>query len=74
MASSKGVTTLFCTVSALAPGYDAHTLMAGGAMSGYFSTGSEVSAITPNATMNTLMTIESKGLSIKVLTVITSCL
>ena len=43
-------------------------------MSGYFSTGSEVSAITPNATMNTLMTIESKGLSINVLTVITSCL
>ena len=39
-------------------------------MSGYFSTGSEVSAITPNATMNTLMTIENNGLSINVLTFI----
>jgi hypothetical protein len=48
--------------------------MADGAMSGYFSTGSEVSAITPNATMNTLMMMDSKGLSIKVLTVITTCL
>ena len=43
-------------------------------MSGYFSTGSEVSAIKPNATMNTLMTIESKGLDIKVLTVIIAIL
>lgn len=34
------------------------------------SNGSDSNEITPNSTMNTLMTRESKGLDIKVLTVI----
>ena len=67
IASSNGITTLFLTVSALAPGYDAQTLIAGGAMSGYRSTGKVKTDNTPKITITMLMTIANKGRPIKVL-------
>ena len=70
MASSRGTTTLFCTVSALAPVYDAMIRTVGGAISGNCSNANRLSPMIPTSTISTLITPDSIGLSIKVLTFI----
>ncbi|MNE70123.1 hypothetical protein D3C80_1658940 [compost metagenome] len=64
MALSSGVTTAFEQTSAFAPVYRVVTETAGGAISGYCVTGSEVIANNPSSTMKIEMTSESTGLSI----------
>jgi len=67
MASSRGTITLFCTAVALAPLYVVLTRMVGGAISGYCSTGSTESPMTPTITMNMDITSDRIGLSMNVL-------
>ena len=67
--SSRGTMTLFSTVSALAPVYVADTRTVGGAMLGNCSIGNWISPNMPSATINTEITPESMGRSIKVFTV-----
>src|SRR5262245_65216086 len=62
---SIGVTTVAATTSALAPGYWPVTVMVGGAISGYWATGSRKNATPPRIT-NTIDTTEAKiGRSMK---------
>ena len=68
--SSSGTITLFITVSAFAPVYDACTLTVGGAMFGNCSIGSCTNPIIPSITINTDMTPARIGRSMNVLTVI----
>ena len=68
MASSNGAITLFC--KGLRTGADSklvHTMMVGGAMSGYCSTGKENNPMMPTTTIVMEMTADSTGRSIKVL-------
>ena len=68
MASSNGTTTLFCTVSALAPVYEAMILTVGGAISGNCSNARRLSPMMPTSTISTEITPDNIGRSIKVLT------
>ena len=68
MASSRGTMTLFCTVSALAPVYEAITRTVGGAISGNCSSARRLSPMMPISTISTLMTPDNIGRSMKVLT------
>ena len=63
--SSMGETTVEATTSAPAPGYCPVTLMVGGAMSGYWATGSRENDTRPRIT-NTIETTAAKiGRSMK---------
>src|SRR5215472_15546023 len=63
--SSMGDTTVEATTSALAPGYWPVTLIVGGAISGYWATGSRVNDTPPTIT-NTIETTAAKiGRSMK---------
>ena len=68
IASSRGTTTLFCTVSAFAPVYDAMTRTVGGAISGNCSSGRLASPMIPTSTISTLITQDNIGRSMKVFT------
>src|SRR6266446_10157954 len=63
--SSIGDTTVEATVSALAPGYWPVTLMIGGAMSGYWATGSRENDTAPRMTKTIETTAAKIGRSIK---------
>src|SRR5919198_3804542 len=60
-------TTVFCTVSAEAPAYEADTWMAGGAMVGYCSTGREMIASNPANAIRIATTMAKIGRLIKTL-------
>src|SRR6476620_1497469 len=62
---SIGVTTVEATTSALAPGYWPDTLMMGGAISGYWATGSRVNDTPPMITNTTETTAAKIGRSMK---------
>src|SRR3954447_3191979 len=62
---SIGVTTVDATTSALAPGYWPDTLMMGGAISGYWATGSRVNDTPPMITNTIEMTAAKIGRSMK---------
>ena len=59
--SSSGASTELSTVSALAPVYEARTMMVGGAMFGYCSIGSDMSPMNPRITITMEITVESTG-------------
>src|SRR3981189_1819235 len=63
--SSIGETTVEATVSALAPGYWPVTLMIGGAISGYWATGSRENETTPRITKTIDTTPAKIGRSMK---------
>src|SRR3954470_11838669 len=62
---SIGVTTVEATTSALAPGYWPDTLMMGGAISGYWATGSRANETPPMITKTIEMTAAKIGRSMK---------
>ena len=62
---SRGVTTVEATISALAPGYWPVTLMTGGAISGYWATGSRPKETRPRITNTSDTTPAKIGLSMK---------
>src|SRR6516164_5666092 len=62
---SSGVATVWATVSADAPGYDAVTFTVGGTISGYCATGRIVSAPRPNKVTKMLSTVAKRGRSMK---------
>src|ERR1700745_102481 len=62
---SIGVTTVEATISALAPGYCPDTLMSGGAISGYWATGSGVNDTAPMITKTIETTAAKIGRSMK---------
>src|SRR6516162_3152751 len=62
---SSGVATVWATVSADAPGYDAVTRTVGGTISGYWATGRIASAPKPNAVTKMLSTAAKRGRSMK---------
>ena len=64
MALSKGVTTAFTHVSALAPVYFVVTVTSGGAILGNCVIGNWVKAIIPSNRMKTEITIDKTGLSV----------
>ncbi len=70
--SSSGASTEFNTVSALAPVYEARTIMVGGAMLGYCSIGSEIRPITPRMTIKMDITVDSTGRFMKLSNLIVS--
>src|SRR6516164_3946147 len=63
--SSMGDTTVEATTSALAPGYWPFTLMIGGAISGYWATGSRVNDTEPRMTKTIDTTAAKIGRSMK---------
>src|SRR5712672_1455965 len=62
---SIGVTTVEATTSALAPGYCPDTLMMGGAISGYWATGSRANETPPMITKTIETTAAKIGRSMK---------
>src|SRR4030095_14466670 len=62
---SSGVTTVEATTSALAPGYWPVTLMTGGAISGYWATGSRPKETAPKITNTSDSTAAKIGRSMK---------
>src|SRR2546423_6793654 len=62
---SSGVTTVPATTSALAPGYWPVTLITGGAISGYWATGSRPKKTTPRITKTSDTTAANIGRSMK---------
>src|SRR6516164_1419195 len=62
---SSGVATVWATVSADAPGYDAVTFTVGGTISGYWATGRIANAPKPNAITKMLRTVAKRGRSMK---------
>src|SRR5580704_14790959 len=62
---SSGATTVAATTSALAPGYWPLTLTTGGAISGYWATGSRPTDTTPRMTKTTETTAAKIGRSMK---------
>src|SRR6516225_9608585 len=62
---SSGVATVWATVSADAPGYDAVTRTVGGTISGYWATGRIASAPKPSAVTKMLSTVAKRGRSMK---------
>src|SRR5262245_42428425 len=63
--SSSGDTTVEATTSALAPGYWPLTVIVGGAISGYWATGSRVNDTTPTITKTIDTTAAKIGRSMK---------
>src|SRR5690606_23391075 len=68
--SSIGMMTLARMVSALAPGELADTWTVGGAISGYWVTGSVAKPKTPNNNRIMDITVESTGLSMNVFSIV----
>src|SRR5437764_6357792 len=65
IAFSSGEATVCSSVCADAPGYTACTVTTGGAISGYWATGSERIAASPASTMKVEMTAAKSGRSMK---------
>src|SRR5215467_2035529 len=63
--SSMGDTTVEATTSALAPGYWPATVIVGGAISGYWATGSRENDTPPTITKTIETTAAKIGLSMK---------
>ena len=61
MLSSSGAITLFSTVCASAPVYVVLTRTVGGAMSGYWVIGIDISPSAPKMTITMEITVESTG-------------
>jgi hypothetical protein len=61
MDSSRGAITEFSTAEALAPLYVVLTDIVGGAMSGYWVTGSAARPIRPSSTIKIEITVDSTG-------------